>query len=222
MTIPDPNLIPLNVEADSSDSPKRARRADALANRELILQTAEQLFAAQGIATVKMMAIAEAANIGQGTLYRAFANKGELCLALLDEDLQAFQEETLALFHEMSGQPALDQLEQFLDRLIHFLDIHAALMCEVQGYQIFGDEISPLGLNTWFHQTVNLLLRRGQATGEVRAEADLGYLTDAILAPLTPTLFTAQRQTGGMSLAQISRELRQLVLNGIRAAEEGV
>ena len=91
----------------------------------------------------------------------------------------------LALFRERVGSPALEQLEQFLDRLIHFLDMRAALMCEVQTYRNFGEEISPIGLHTWFHQTVGLILRRALTGGEIRVDIDLDYLTDAILARST-------------------------------------
>lgn len=208
-----PDLIPIQSE---TAGPKRAKRADAVANRELILATAQRLFNEQGLENVKMVAIAEAAGLGQGTLYRAFANKGELCLALLDEDLQRFQEETLQVFRESAEPSPLRQLEAFLDRLIHFLDCHTTLMCEVQNYDIFGDEINHTGLHTWFHKTINLLLGRALAGGEIRPDIDLPYLTDAILAPLNPTLFTHQRRQLGYSLEQISHELRRLILEGIR------
>ncbi|MDX1523907.1 MAG: TetR/AcrR family transcriptional regulator [Anaerolineae bacterium] len=215
MSQTEPDLIPLNNSRDFDNESKRAKRADAVANRQLLLQTAEQLFEAQGIEQVKMMAIAEAAGVGQGTLYRAFANKGELCVALMDEDLRQFQEQTLGLFRRMSGEPVLTQLEAFLDKAIRFLDVHATLMCEVQGYELTGDEINHTGLHTWFHQTVGLLLRKAQSNNEIRSDLDLAYATDAILAPLNPSLFTHQRRVLGFSVEQISRELRQLVLEGI-------
>ena len=86
------NTDVMNTEALAA----RPVRADAQENRARILTAAEELFQAQGVNNVNMVDIARKAGVGQGTLYRRFANKGELCLALLDTQMQEFQERTLA------------------------------------------------------------------------------------------------------------------------------
>src|SRR5262245_37310503 len=130
------DVIPLQVP-ESYLFPKRPKRADAVANRELILSTAQHLFTEQGVAPICMATIAEAAGVGKGTLYRCFANKGELCLALMDKDMRLFQDKILQLFRDKFEQPALVKFDLFLDQLVYFMDFHAPLLREVELHGVF-------------------------------------------------------------------------------------
>ena len=212
-------IIPLQVP--DTDVPQRAKRADAIANRELILATAQRLFAEHGVTYVCMSAIAEAAGVGKGTLYRGFANKGELCLALMDEDMRAFQNETLQMLRSEHDQPALSRLDTFLDHLVYYMDMHAPLLREVQLHgtienDTFAQQASPQMWLPWLRNTIGVLLQQAQQQGEA-SDLDIPYLVDAILAPLAADLFMYQREVLGFELERISRGLRQLVLNGCRA-----
>ena len=51
--------------------------------KERILEAARELFTANGLEAVSMYAIAKRAGIGQGSLYRRFSDKGEICSLLL-------------------------------------------------------------------------------------------------------------------------------------------
>jgi AcrR family transcriptional regulator len=77
----------------------RTLRSDALDNRELILDAARALFAAEGL-NVPMRVIARRAGVGPATLYRhfptketlvteAFAEEMRACRAIVDEGLAA-------------------------------------------------------------------------------------------------------------------------------------
>jgi AcrR family transcriptional regulator len=206
-----------------SPSIARRRRADALANEASILAAATTLFAKDDIGDVTMSAIAREAGIGKGTLYRAFANKGELCLALMDEDLRRFQDRTLALLAKQSDAAPLALLAAFLDSLVRFLAGHAALMCEAEAHGALRNrpEINQTSLHEWFRTTVLLLLRKAQSVGEiggglVNDAADLDYLADAVLAPLNPRLIRHQLRERDLNVDIISSRLVRFVLGGVR------
>jgi AcrR family transcriptional regulator len=79
-------------EADASPvTPDRASvlRADAQQNRQRILVAAREAFAAPGDASLN--SIAKAAGVGPGTLYRHFASREDLILAVYSDDVRALE-----------------------------------------------------------------------------------------------------------------------------------
>jgi AcrR family transcriptional regulator len=196
----------------------RHERSDAAANRVLILQAAERLFAERGVANVCMSEIAEAAGVGKGTLYRRFANKGELCLALMDRQMGEFQNGMLAQFARQTaeGLPYLGQLTAFLAALVEFTEIHSPLLIEVQHAGMIQDELQlnlpRLNLpHIWQYMTVSALLRSAARAGELDGVLDLEYLGEALLAPLQVDYFRFQRQVRGYSTERIAAGLGELV-----------
>ena len=99
-----------NLLLPQDDQPSRA---DARRNRKRLLETAQALFDKQGVESVSMTAIANTAGVGKGTLYRHFANKADVCNALLDEDQRALQADVLARLREHADTPA-ENLRWFL------------------------------------------------------------------------------------------------------------
>jgi AcrR family transcriptional regulator len=218
MNQPEEKVITLGT-IDEVGSSCRQERRDAAANRERILQTAEKLFTEHGVANVNMADIAQAAQVGKGTLYRRFTNKAELCLALMDTQMVEFQNGILSRLQQMSAQntPKMDQLDQFIDALIYFTDAHAPLLCEVQRAGLL-QEHDPDGLELphfWQYMTVNGLLRAAVLNHEISETLDIDYLADAILAPLKADIFYYQREVRRFSLERISTGLR-LLLDGLR------
>jgi AcrR family transcriptional regulator len=198
----------------ASDRGERSERRDAAANRARILETAETLFVQWGVADVNMAQIAQAADVGKGTLYRRFANKAELCLALMDSQMVEFQNKMLDQMRQMTakGLPKLKQLDRFLDALVHFTDAHVPLLCEVQREGLVQETDSSLQLpHFWQYMTVSGLLQAAVAAGELPSDLDTEYVADALLAPLKADMFRFQREVRGFSLERISAGLRTLV-----------
>lgn len=193
---------------------ERHERADAAANRALILHTAERLFRERGVENVCMAEIAEAAGVGKGTLYRRFANKGELCLALMDTQMAEFQNAMLTLFNGLSAQgvPYLEQLATFLRSLVEFTEIHSPLLVEVQRAGMLQNDERLNLPHFWQYMTVSALLRSADRAGELDEGLDLDYLGEALLAPLQVDYFRFQRHARGYTVERISDGLRSLVL----------
>lgn len=192
---------------------ERHERADAAANRALILKTAERLFAERGVANVCMAEIAEVAGVGKGTLYRRFANKAELCLSLIDRQMAEFQAEMLGRFRRQAaeGVPYVEQLALFLEALVHFTEIHSPILTEVERGGLLQSERRLNLPHFWQYMTVSALLRSAARYGELRPDLDLEYLGEALLSPVQVDIFRYQRDVRGYSLERIAAGLRSLV-----------
>lgn len=103
-------------------SPPR-ERADAARNRAAVLDAAAKLFREHGVENVSMDAVAAAAGVGKGTLFRRFGDKAGLAVALLDERERELQE--AILFGPASlGPGGPDARPTPGERLIAFVDAY--------------------------------------------------------------------------------------------------
>ena len=202
--------IPLNLTDETAVQPGRS---DAIANRQRIMAVAKELFASQGPTAVNMSDIVQAANVGRGTLYRHFPNKGELCLALIDEQIAEFQNEVLHLLRQMTAdqETAVAKLTAFLDALVFFTEAHTPLLREAQrqGIHYFDNKVTP---QFWQHATVSGLLQTAVAQNELSPTINTTYLADVLLSALNAQLFHFQREERGLTPEAISANIRQLVL----------
>jgi len=166
----------------------RPSRSDALKNRELLLETARQLFAQQGVEPVSMSAIAEAAGVGKGTLYRHFANKSDLCRALLDDDQRDLQDRTLLRLR--SAQDPVGNLRWFLLEVAAFVERNAALLCPGRG-EAGMTVILGHPAHRWWRQTIRGLLQ------QIGTTMDIEYATDVLYVMLDAHVAHFQRQVLG-------------------------
>ena len=77
------------LSAGPSARTVRPMRADAVRNRARLLEAAARLVAENGVEHVTMDAVARAASVGKGTVFRHFSERSGLLLALLDHAEQA-------------------------------------------------------------------------------------------------------------------------------------
>ena len=147
-------------------------RADARRNRELILVTAQELFAKNGVDAVSMTAIADEAGVGKGTLYRHFTNKADLCYTLLDEDMRELQGRILKRLRDEADTP-LENLKWFLAEIYGFVRRNEPMfMAEMD---VRGLELDH-SAHIWWRQTIIGLLDRLMPGDDVRYYADMLYV----------------------------------------------
>ena len=98
-------------------------RKDSRDLSECILETARGLFAEHGVDAVSMHQIAKAAGVGQGTLYRRYSQKGELCLSLLHDQFQRLQESIISSLQAHSEKSARERASLVTRQLVlHLLN----------------------------------------------------------------------------------------------------
>ncbi|MFB6467903.1 TetR/AcrR family transcriptional regulator [Cytobacillus sp. Hz8] len=117
---------------DENKTRSRTERRDAAKNRQLILDTAHRLFEQYGVEHVSMNQIATAAQIGPGTLYRRYRNKGELCLDLIKDGIDLFFEDIEMYLEENDAVPPNQKLKEILCIFIRFREKKAQLLTGVE------------------------------------------------------------------------------------------
>lgn len=206
------------VEA-AGPAPQRQERRDARENRQRILEVAKQLFADRGVADTSMKEIAEAAGVGKGTLYRHFAHKGELCTALLREDVVAFQERLDALIGDAAVVASpLARLEILITERVRMTETHLPLFAAIDEATAGARPVKPFRgrFGTWTHARIVALLAEAVAQGEA-LPLDLEFTADALLEVMAPPLYSHQRHASGYSLERIVDGLRRLFIDGLRS-----
>lgn len=202
--------------------PEASGRRDAAEHRSRILSAARVLLAKYDVDTISMHQIALEAQVGQGTLYRHFAHKGLLCLALLGEDIMHLQHSLLSYFEQAdSTVPMLEQLRFFLRQIATFNDEHASLLNAVHD-ATSGERRSfacATPFDTWLREVVTVLLLRAVECQEI-APLDSEYASYAILTPLSVDLYNYQRHVLGYDQERILAGLEHLLFHGLRPSKD--
>ncbi|MFE3741193.1 TetR/AcrR family transcriptional regulator [Streptomyces sp. NPDC059134] len=184
-------------------------RSDAAQNRARLLDAATSLVRELGARNVTMEAVASAAKVGKGTLFRRFGDREGLMRALVDHAEQEYQRAFL------SGPPPLGPGATASERLAAFgastichtldhLDLYlAAEPCADRRHLV------PASVVRLTHVTT--LLRQAGAGGDVEALGHglLGYLDTALLHHL--------HVRRGFSRARIEKGWRELTDRAVLA-----
>jgi len=144
---------------------KRKPRADAIRNRERVLEAAKAVFS-QGGPEASLEAVARRAGVGIGTLYRHFPTREALYEAVYRHEVEQLVE--LARHLEAETAP-VEALRRWLQAGVEFMatkkGMAAALALAAQG----SPDLVAYSLDR-LTTAVGELLQRGAAAGEIRAD----------------------------------------------------
>ena len=180
----------------------RPERADARRNRLKVLEAAERLFDEHGVKNVSLDAIAAAAGVGKGTVFRRFGDRAGLAVALLDQREQELQAKILTGPPPLGpGAPVAERLTAFLDAYLDLLDRHVELFADSENAS--EGARYRIGSYRLWHRHLAMLLE------QARPELDGEYAAHALLAPLAADLHLALRDEG-FALDRLKAGLRQV------------
>lgn len=160
-------------------------RADAARNRTRLLEAASQLMAGCGAAQLTMDAVATAAGVGKGTVFRRFGDRTGLLVALLDHREQQLQAAFLSGPAPLGpAAPPLERLHAFGPALVrHERDHHELILSSrtdpLRTYAVPANRLRVTH--------VTMLLRRAGVVGdaELLAHTLLGSIDSVLVHHLT-------------------------------------
>jgi AcrR family transcriptional regulator len=168
-------------------------RADAERNKKLIVQAAQEVFAAAGLAA-SIDQIAQRAGVGTGTLYRHFPTKEALFEAVVIGRVEELVEEARRL---IAGDDPKTAFFKLLSQLVQHGDGHKDLM-DALGKQSFDIQKAVPGLLAEMWNAVGQLLEQAQRVGTVRRDVQLSHVQALVTAACT-----AIDQGGGEGLDRV-------------------
>ncbi|MDZ4767256.1 MAG: helix-turn-helix domain-containing protein [Chloroflexota bacterium] len=199
----------------------RPTRADAVKNHDLLLQTAARLFEEAGVDAVSMSAVAQAAGVGKGTLYRHFPSKEALCYALLDADQRDLQNRALAQMR--TNTCARENLRWFLGEVAAFVLRNETMLNPT------ADTVIEHQAHFWWRQTIRGLLSQALHSHDLTANdvrgnfsldtahadgdqvLDVEYATDVLYLMLSTRTLRFQRYSMNYPAERIIAGLLDMV-----------
>lgn len=155
-------------------TPTQKRRADAVRNRDLVLDAATALLAEPGV-SLTVEVIAKRAGLGAATVVRAFGGKD----ALLDAAVARLLEPVVQRARDLlAATTPYQALRTFLRELIAFQSAHHAINDQLTGLDLPATTALRAGLVGAVEEMIDGARRDGQ----VRADLDPTVITALIAA----------------------------------------
>lgn len=193
-------VLALEIVPDAAAGPERA---DAARNRQLLLASAKRLIDDHGAAAVTMDAVARAAGVGKGTVFRRFGNRTGLMMALLDHSERALQRDFLSGPQPLGpGAPPLDRLIAYGRARLKMTVDHLDILLEAG-----ADDPDRLSHPVWAMSTMHVQ----HLLSEMRYPGRLDTAAVAVQAPLEAIAVRHQLDVVGMTPDELADDWERLV-----------
>lgn len=186
-------------------APENSRTKQALS--KAILRTANHLFTEHGVESVSMHQIAKSVGIGQGTLYRRYSNKGDLCMDMMKENFEIFINEIDAYLTEEAMLSVHERLSGVMCKIIAFIDKESKWLGVMQSFNKIelehpkGDFFqSPPYL--YLHSVLRSLLEEAMEKEQIKP-IDPCYAAHSFISIQSPHTFRQLRYVMGYTCEEI-------------------
>jgi TetR/AcrR family transcriptional regulator, acrAB operon repressor len=202
----------------------RKTKAEALATRHLILDAAEGMFLAQGVARTSLQQVATAAGLTRGAIYWHFKDKADLFEAMMDrvilpcesgiadalaapphEALSGLADLALVPLRELAGH---EQVQRVFSIAMHFTE--------------YTEELAPVRQRhlesvTEFVRQLEGLIRRADETGQLRAGLDAHAAALGLFALVDGLMHHWTLSPGNFDLLRVGEQTVRGYLRGLQA-----
>ena len=196
-----------DAEAGPTGTSRRPGRPRSEQAEQAIIEATLDLFAEQGFEGVCVEAVAARAGVGKATIYRRWPNKEELLLAALGSMKSPFHEPTGSVRDDLVAQLTVMCADRANPRKARR---YALLLGEGQKYPRLMARYKETVVGPR-HDAIRDVIRRGIATGELRADTDV----EIALLALTGTVMAKEKAADGSLNGEFAAHIVDELLLGL-------
>ncbi len=193
------------------------REQQKQATRGKVLRAARDLFDEIGYEPATIRAIAQRAGVSVGSVFTTFTSKADILSQVVLERMQTLHAELEGVTPHLRGTVA--------DRLSSLMSIHYGFQMKRANLYLayMGASFSPdrepgfvgFGDNPGLRAQVRAILQAGVERGELRAEADLDFVLDTVLALYGFNYLRVADRTDAEALTAVIDRQVKLLFDGL-------
>jgi AcrR family transcriptional regulator len=193
------------------------REQFAMETRQIIFDTAMDLFAKEGYDRVTVDDICEKTGVAKSTFYNLFKSKDQI---VVEEFLKidAYYQEILDKIQKKK-KSHIDKMVEFINLTLKYINDQGIEIIKVTYHSQIGPSLkgSPVASpQRSLYRIVEQIITEAQEAGEVRTDMSAANITQNLVRFTRGVIYDWCLQNGGFDLMKAGREYMELVTDGIR------